>query len=78
MEIYGAVGPRNGAYTIQIDGGTSVTFNGTKENLIPQTLLYQGNSLVPGRHTVKISNSPFTGQTLSIDYAVIHSSSSNR
>ena len=76
MEIYGAVGPRNGAYMVQIDDGESTAFNGTKNNLIPQTLLYQGNSLAPGKHTVKISNSPFVGQTLSIDYAVIHTSSS--
>lgn len=74
MEIYGAVGPWSGAYTVQIDDGDSVTFNGTKNSLIPQTLLYQGNSLVPGAHKVKILNSPFAGQTLSIDCAVIFGS----
>lgn len=78
VEIYGAVGPSSGAYTVQVDGGESVTFNGTKSALNPQTLLYQDNSFAPGRHTVKISNSPFVGQTLSIDYAVIRSASSTR
>lgn len=76
MEIYGAVGPFNGAYTVQVDNGDTVILNGTKRNLVPQTLLYQENGLTSGKHMLKISNSPFTGQTLSIDYAVIYSSSS--
>lgn len=72
MGIYGAVGPRGGDYMVQVDGGDFVTFNGTKSTLVPNTLLYQDNNLVPGTHAVKISNSPFTGQTLSIDFAIIH------
>jgi len=75
VEIYGTVGPMNGVYTVQIDSGDSVAFNGNKDNLVPRTLLYQSNSLVPGTHTVTISNSPFDGQTLSIDYAVVYGSS---
>ena len=75
MEIYGAVGPGHGNYTVQVDDGTPATFNGTKNNVVPQTLLYQSNSFVPGTHRVKISNSPFTGQALTIDFAVIYTSS---
>ena len=75
VEIYGAVGPTIGNYTVQIDGGQSVTFNGTKSVLTPQTLLYQDNSLVPGSHTVNISNPG--GQTLSIDYAITYSLSTS-
>jgi len=71
VEIYGSVGPNSGNYTIQSDGGESVTFNGTKSVLTPQTLLYQDNSLAPGTHEVKISNSS-PGQTLNIDFAVIY------
>lgn len=78
VEIYGAVGPSSGAYTVQVDNGASVTLNGTKANFNPQTLLYQDNSLAPGTHTVKISNTPFAGQTLSIDYALIYSNSTTR
>ncbi|KAF9793501.1 hypothetical protein BJ322DRAFT_1035047 [Thelephora terrestris] len=74
VEIYGAVGPSSGNYTVQVDNGTPFLFNGTKVNLTPQTLLYQDNSLAPGTHTVNISNSPFTGQSLSIDFAIIYSS----
>ena len=77
MEIYGAVGPWGGDYTVQVDGGNSVTFNGTKNTLVPKTLLYQDN-LVPGPHAVKISNSPHTGQTLSIDFAIIYGPSSTK
>ena len=78
MEIYGAVGPRSGDYTVQVDGGDSFTFNGTKSALVPQTLLYQDNDLGSGTHAVKISNSPFTGQTLSIDYAIAYGPSSTK
>jgi hypothetical protein len=76
VEIYGAVGPEGGSYTVQIDNGQSVTLNGTKNNLIPQTLLYQGNSFALGTHTMMVSNTPFAGQMLSIDYAIIQRSSS--
>ena len=78
VEIYGAVGPDNGAYTVQVDNGTSVGFNGTKNTLYTQVLLYQEGGLVPGTHTVNISNAPFAGQTFCIDYAVIYSNSSTR
>lgn len=76
MEIYGAVGPNNGAYTVQVDNSNPVVLNGTKNALHTQTLLYQCGNLVPGTHTVNISNTPFAGQTFSVDYAVIYSSSS--
>ena len=78
MEIYGTVGPDEGVYTVQVDDGNSVTLNGTKSQPISSTLLYQDNSLIPGKHTVKISNSPFTGQTLRIDYAVIYGPASSK
>ena len=74
MEIYGTVGPAFGNYTVQVDNGAPVTFNATKVNLVPQALLYQDNSLAPGSHSVKISNSPFSGQNLSIDFAIIYTS----
>ena len=75
VEIYGAVGPNSGAYTVQVDGGTPAAFNGTKNSLHTQTLLYQYNEVVSGTHTVNISNTPFAGQTLSIDYAIIYGNS---
>ena len=75
MEIYGAVGPSGGAYTVQVDNGTPATFNATKSVLHTQTLIFQYNGYSPGSHTVKISNTPFAGQTLSIDYATIYRNS---
>ena len=76
VEIYGSVGPDEGLYTVQVDSGNSLTFNATNSQFT-SALLYQDNSFVPGKHTVKISNSPFTGQTLRIDYAIIYSPSSS-
>jgi hypothetical protein len=75
VEIYGSVGPDEGLYTVQVDNDNSLIFNATNSQLT-SALLYQDNSIVPGKHTVKISNSPFTGQTLRIDYAIIYSHSS--
>ena len=45
-----------------------------------KALLYQNNNLVPGTHAVKVSNSPyaFTGQTLSIDFAITYGPSSTK
>jgi len=74
VELYGTVGPDNGAYTVQVDDGDSTVLNGTKESLVTQTLLYQGTGLAQGKHTLRISNSPFSGQTLGIDYAVVYNS----
>jgi len=77
VEIYGAVGPNGGAYTVQVDNGAPATFNGTKNALHTQTLLFQYNGNSPGNHIVKVSNTPFSGQTLSIDYATIYRLSSD-
>lgn len=78
VEIYGAVGPDGGIYTVQADNGNSVTLNATKTQFTSGALLYQDNSLVPGKHSVKISNSPFSGQTLRIGYAVIYAPPSSK
>ena len=71
VEIYGMIGPNGGPYTVQVDGGSPATFNAKSAYLTPQTLLYRSNGLGPGPHEVRIANTPFSGQTLSIDYAVV-------
>lgn len=69
VEIYGMVGPNGGPYTVQVDNGTSMTFDAKNEYLTPQTLLYRCTGLDPGHHKVWMSNTPFSGQTFGIDYA---------
>jgi len=70
VELYGMVGPSGGSYTVQLDNGPSRSFNASRDKLSPQTILYQNTGLSPGEHTVRITNSPFSGQSLGIDYAV--------
>lgn len=72
VEIYGGIGPQAGPYTVQVDGGPSTTLNATSQYLTPQTLLYRCNGLDPGQHQVRVANTPSSGQTLSIDYAIIN------
>ena len=70
VEIYGTIGPNGGPYTVQVDDGSSMTFDGESKYLTPQTLLYRCTGLGPGPHKVRMVNAPFRGQTLGIDYAV--------
>ena len=69
VELYGAISPSSGPLTVQMDGGLSKTFNATGSKFTPQMVLYQESGLGPGTHTMRVTNSPFSGQTLTIDYA---------
>ena len=71
VELFGVVGPSCGPYTVQLDNGLSRTFNASRDKVSPQTILFEGTGLSPGEHTVRITNTPFSGQNLSIDYAVV-------
>jgi len=71
VELHGMVGPSGGLYTVQLDNGLSKTFNASGGKFSPQAVLYQSSGLGPGKHALRITNAPFSGQTLSIDYAVI-------
>ena len=75
MELYGAVGPSAGAFTVQLDDGPLKVLNATRQRFSSQMLLYQASGLDSGNHTLTIMNAPFSGQTLSIDYAVVWRSS---
>lgn len=65
------VGPTGGLYMVQLDNGPPVTLNASRTRFSPREVLYQDSELSPGNHTMKVTNSPFSGQTLSIDYAVV-------
>jgi hypothetical protein len=69
------VGPSGGLYMVQLDNGLSRTFNASRDKFSPRTVLYQDSGLSPGKHTVGIANTPFSGQTLSVDYAVVRAPS---
>lgn len=71
VELYGALGPSGGLFTVQIDGGPEKTLNALRSKFTPQMVLYQQSGLGPGNHTMKITNAPFSGQTLSIDYVTV-------
>ena len=71
VELYGVTGPFAGLFTVQIDGGLPETLNASRSRFTPQEVLYQSNGLESGNHTMRVTNAPFTGQTLSIDYAIV-------
>ena len=74
VELYGPVGPFAGLFTVQLDDNPPKTLNATRSRFTPQTVLYQDSGLSQGTHTMMITNNPFSGQTLSIDYAVVEQS----
>ena len=65
------IGPDGGPYTVQVDDGSPITLDAKSEYLTPQTLLYRCTGLGLGHHKVQIVNTPFRGQTLGIDYAIV-------
>ena len=67
MELYGAVGPSCGIYTVDVDNRTVGAFTAVRDRFSPRAVLYRETGLSPGEHTVRISNE----QTIYIDYAVI-------
>ena len=71
VELYGVVGPFGGLFTVQLDDGPQKILNASRSKFTPRVVLYQDNGLGPGNHTVRVTNAPFSGQTLSIDYVTV-------
>ena len=72
VSLYGTVGPGNGPYSVQLDGGQPVTFNAVKPVFYPQTMLYYADNLGSGAHQLVVTNLPaVSGQYLNIDYAIV-------
>jgi len=68
------VGPQHGPYSVQLDGGQAVTYNGTAFLPFYGVTLFHADSLGTGSHELIITNLPNTnGLTLSIDYALVSS-----
>lgn len=71
VTLFGTSGPVNGPYSVQLDGGKSVTYNAT--NAYPTNygvVIYHSDNLGTGAHQLVLTNLPETnGQYLSIDYA---------
>ncbi len=69
--VFGALGPTQGPYSVQLDGGPATNYTAKNAEFIPQQILYHVTGLTAGTHAVRIYNTPSTaGQALSIDYAV--------
>lgn len=74
VSIYGALGPSQGPYSVQLDGGAAVNYTAANTVFYPQQLLYHITDLSNTTHTVQINNLPArAGQALDIDYAVVTS-----
>jgi hypothetical protein len=71
VSIYGALGPQQGPYSVQLDGGPAANYTAANDQFYPQQLLYHATGLTNTTHTVQLNNMPArTGQALDIDYAV--------
>ncbi|KAL4079231.1 hypothetical protein J3A83DRAFT_4086283 [Scleroderma citrinum] len=72
VTLVGLVGPQQGSYSVQLDGGQATTYNGTAFLPFYSVTLYHADSLGAGQHQLSIINLPSTnGQALSIDYALV-------
>lgn len=72
VQIFGSVGPDNAPYSVELDGGSPVTYNATKQSDYQQVLIYYADNLGPGQHNVQITSQPaISGQSLNLDYALI-------
>ena len=71
MQLFGGTGSARGPYEVQLDGGDPQTFNATKRDVTPQTLLFYADGLANDKHTLTLTNKPVSdGQGLVIDYVV--------
>ncbi|KAJ7058125.1 hypothetical protein C8F01DRAFT_308345 [Mycena amicta] len=76
VAIFGPIGPTISRYTVQLDGINAGTFNGTKQNYVPQTTLFEANGLGSGQHTLQLISQPAVpGQLLAIDFAQVAANS---
>ncbi|KAF9244860.1 hypothetical protein BU15DRAFT_85715 [Melanogaster broomeanus] len=77
VTLFGPTGPSNGPYTVQLDGGETVTYNASTSLTNYGVTLYHADNLGPGQHQMVLTNMPSTnGQSLSIDYAKLWNLSS--
>ncbi|KIJ67686.1 hypothetical protein HYDPIDRAFT_25166 [Hydnomerulius pinastri MD-312] len=78
VTLFGATGPSNGPYTVQVDGGQANKYNATSFMANYGVALFHADNLGPGQHQMVVTNLPDTnGQSLSIDYATLMTLSSS-
>nr|GAT60605.1 predicted protein [Mycena chlorophos] len=70
--VYGAVGPSQGSYSVQLDGSDAGTYNAHNPTYHAQQSLFQTDSLGSGNHTLVFTNQPSGTQNgLAIDFALM-------
>ncbi|EIW74819.1 hypothetical protein CONPUDRAFT_112764 [Coniophora puteana RWD-64-598 SS2] len=69
VSLYGTVGPSNGAFSVQIDGGVTTKYNATSVITMYQYMLFHADSLGGGQHTLKLMNQGTS--SLNLDYAAV-------
>ncbi|KAH7888794.1 hypothetical protein F5I97DRAFT_1935252 [Phlebopus sp. FC_14] len=78
ITLFGATGPSNGPYSVQLDEGQAIKYNATTFTPLYGVTLFHADNLGSGQHEITVTNLPDTnGQSLSIDYAVLLSSSTS-
>ncbi|EIW77926.1 hypothetical protein CONPUDRAFT_84210 [Coniophora puteana RWD-64-598 SS2] len=73
VSLYGSVGPNNGMYQVQLDGGKPQAYNSTSWDTFTQVMLYHANDIGDGTHELVLTNTPQTTSQnmLAIDYAEV-------
>ncbi|WVQ73043.1 hypothetical protein IAR50_002606 [Cryptococcus sp. DSM 104548] len=74
-QVYAAVGPDNGQYSVSLDGGSDETFSASWPQAISNVPMYTISGLPDTLHTLKFEN--LEPKPFSLDYAVINSTSSS-
>ncbi|EIW74813.1 hypothetical protein CONPUDRAFT_169763 [Coniophora puteana RWD-64-598 SS2] len=75
IDLYGTVGPSNGQYSVQLDGGSIQHFNATKPLPQYQMVIYHESNLGSGNHQLVVTN--MDPMELSIDYAEVKTASTS-
>ncbi|EPQ51440.1 hypothetical protein GLOTRDRAFT_140897 [Gloeophyllum trabeum ATCC 11539] len=72
VQVYGALAPAMGSYSVSLDGGESALYDGKQAIFYGNTMLYAASALPSGRHDVTLTNvgDPSNSTCLSIDYAI--------
>ncbi|ODN81549.1 hypothetical protein L202_01967 [Cryptococcus amylolentus CBS 6039] len=75
IQVFAAVGPNHGQYSVSADGGEEETFNSSWPETVYKVPTYTISNLPDSPHTLKFTN--LEAKSLGFDYAVINSTLSS-
>lgn len=76
VQIFGSIGVACGDFNVEIDGGTSKTYNASRYQNLTSQLLFAGGNLGSGQHTLKLTNGQSNTGALVLDHSVSYTTMS--